>query len=384
VTSSRLFKNAMDSQYAVSPQTLSASDDGSRTFGTATSTLERDDLVPGPAGAATVAVEATGPAEGDIVPKLTDLPPLGRPGDAPDRPVIAVMGCVVQDIVVKPNGPLTANGSTMSRIAFAPGGFGPNVAWTAALEGATVRFVGHAGADTVGAALTGSLREVGIDVAVTHRGTTCCVLVLVEWDGQRTMAYDTSSFCLSADDVTEEQLAGVSLLHLYENMFDDITADGAWKAVELVRRNGGLVSLDVGNIARVQLVGREEFIERVDKIAPEVLFANEEEAAALWPEGNVSAPGLVVVKHGPLPSVVYAPDGEELLTVHVPPVPDVVDTTGAGDAMAGGFLAAWASGCTLEEAVQSGHRTAGAVVSQFGAQLPSDWLPSRPAAPSAR
>jgi sugar/nucleoside kinase (ribokinase family) len=316
--------------------------------------------------------------------KLIELPPLRPAEGGPDKPLIAVMGCVVQDIVVKPSGPLTTNGSTMSRIAFAPGGFGPNVAWTAALEGAAVRFVGHAGADTVGVALTTSLQEAGIDVAVTYKGATCCVLVLVEWDGQRTMAYDTSSFCLSADDVTEAQLAGVSLLHLYENMFDDITAEGAWKAVELVRRNGGLVSLDVGNIARVQLVGRDAFRERLEQIAPEVLFANEEEAGALWPEGDISAPGLVVVKHGPLPSVVYAPDGEELLNVHVPPVPEVVDTTGAGDAMAGGFLAAWATGCSLKEAVDAGHRTAGAVVSQFGAQLPSDWAPSRPQRSSAR
>ena len=197
------------------------------------------------------------------------------------------------------------------------------------------------------------------------------------------MAYDTSSFSLSTDDVTDEQLAGVSLLHLYENMFDDITAEGAWRAVELVRRNGGLISLDVGNIARVQLVGAEEFMARIEKIAPEVLFANEEEAAALWPDGDISAPGLVVVKHGPLPSVVYAPDGEELLNILVPPVPEVVDTTGAGDAMAGGFLAAWASGCTLKEAVEAGHRTAGAVVSQLGAQLPFDWRPTRPVGPPA-
>lgn len=310
--------------------------------------------------------------------KLTELPPLGALDGAPGRPLIAVMGCVVQDIVVKPSGPLIANGSTRSRIEFAPGGFGPNVAWTAALEGAAVRFLGHAGADTVGAALTGSMREAGIDVAVTHKGPTCCVLVLVEWDGQRTMAYDTSSFSLSSDEVTEEQLAGVSLLHLYENMFDDITAEGAWRAVELVRRNGGLVSLDVGNIARVHEVGREAFMARVEQVAPEVLFANDEEAGALWPGRDIRAPGLVLVKHGPRPSVVYAPDGEELLTVEVPPVAEVVDTTGAGDAVAGGFLAAWAAGCGLREAVEAGHRTAGAVVSQFGAQLPLGWVPSRP------
>ncbi len=393
----------MDRQLAAGPQTLGSSDVGPGLFSSGTTTGDE-------AASATTTLERAGlvaaaPGEGDLVVgpdrttmsgtngitngvagvhKLRELPPLG-PGDGSSgKPLVAVMGCVVQDIMVKPNGPLTANGSTMSRIAFAPGGFGPNVAWTAALEGAAVRFVGHAGADAVGVALMGSLQAAGIDVAVTQKGTTCCVLVLVEWDGQRTMAYDTSSFCLSAADVTEGQLAGVALLHLYENMFDDITADGAWRAVELVRRNGGMISLDVGNIARVQLVGPEAFRARIAQIAPEVLFANEEEAAALWPDGDISAPGLVVVKHGPLPSVVYAPDGEELFNVHVPPVPEVVDTTGAGDAMAGGFLAAWASGCNLHEAVEAGHRTAGAVVSQLGAQLPSDWLPSRPLGRSAR
>jgi sugar/nucleoside kinase (ribokinase family) len=293
------------------------------------------------------------------------------------KPRIAVMGCVVQDIVVTPNGSLVPGGSTMSKILFAAGGFGPNVAWTAALEGAAVRFVGHAGADAVGAALTGSLEGVGIEIAVTHKGTTSCVLVLVTEDGQRTMAYDTSSFCLSAEDVTEEQLEGVALLHLYENMFDDITSDGAWRAVDMVRRSGGLISLDVGNIARIGLVGREEFTARVEKVAPEVLFANEEEADALWPTGQIRAPGIVVVKHGAWPTVVYSSDGQELLTVKVPPVPQVRDTTGAGDAMAGGFLAAWTAGCTLEEAVAAGHRTAGAVVSQYGAQLPPTWQPSR-------
>lgn len=304
------------------------------------------------------------------------LPCLSSPAGGSGPPVIAVLGCVVQDIVVKPVGRLVPGGSTMSQILFAPGGFGPNVAWTAALEGAAIRFVGQAGADGVGEALTRSLEAVGVEVAVTHKGTTCCVVVLVDEDGHRTMAYDTSSFTLSADDVTEEQLAGVCLLHLYENMFDDITADGAWRAVELVRASGGLVSLDVGNIARIQLKGRDPFMALVDKVAPEVLFANEEEAGALWPSGRVSAPGLAIVKHGAWPTVAYSPHGDELLTIAVPPVPHVLDTTGAGDAMAGGFLAAWAAGRGLQEAIEAGHRTAGAVISQYGAQLPSTWAPS--------
>jgi len=307
---------------------------------------------------------------------VDELPPL-EPASASGRPVIAVLGCVVQDVVVKPLGPLVPGGSSMSKIVFAPGGFGPNVALTAALEGAAVRFVGQAGADPVGAALTRALEEAGVEVAVARKGSTCCVIVLVNEFGQRTMAYDTSSFTLAVDEVSPEQLAGVALLHLYENMFDDLTAEGAWRAVELVRRRGGRVSLDVGNIARIQLKGREAFLGLVDAVAPEVLFANEEEADALWPSGQVKAPGLVVVKHGAWPTVVYSPAGRELLTVHVPPVAGVVDTTGAGDAMAGGFLAAWADGCRLRDAVEAGHTTAGAVVSQFGAQLPPTWAPSR-------
>lgn len=309
---------------------------------------------------------------------VVSLPVLTPAPGGPASPLIAVMGCMVQDIVVKPTVPLVPGGSTMSRILFAPGGFGPNVAWTAALEGASVRFVGHAGADSVGAALAQSMESVGIQVAVTFKGSTCTVLVLVDQDGRRTMAYDTSCFSLSADEVTEQQLAGVAVLHLYENMFDDITAAGTWRAIDLVRRQGGLVSLDVGNVARIHLAGRRAFMALVEKVAPEVLFANEEESEALWPSGRVSAPGLVVVKHGAWPTVLYTSAGEEVMTVPVPAVPEVVDTTGAGDAMAGGFLAAWGAGCSLREAVEAGHRSAGAVVGQYGAQLPTTWAPSRP------
>ncbi len=287
----------------------------------------------------------------------------------PSPPTVGVMGCVVQDVVVKPSQPLVPDGSTLSQILFAPGGFGPNVAWTAALEGASVRFVGHAGDDAIGSALVEDLQSVGVEVAVTRKGTTATVIVLVGGDGHRTMAYDTSSFRLSAEDVTEEQLSGISVLHLYENMFEDITAAGAWRAVELVRAGGGRVSLDAGNVFRIQQVGRNAFLELVDKLAPEVLFANEDEAGALWPSGPVRAPGLVVLKHGPQPTVVYAPDGRQLLEVDVAPVSQVVDTTGAGDAMAGGFLAAWAKGLSLREAVEAGHRVARRVVGEYGARL---------------
>jgi sugar/nucleoside kinase (ribokinase family) len=296
------------------------------------------------------------------MPKIP-LPPLISP------PTVGVMGCVVQDVVVKPSQPLVPGGSTLSQILFAPGGFGPNVAWTAALEGASVRFVGHAGDDAIGSGLVEDLRSVGVDVAVTRKGATATVLVLVEEGGHRTMAYDTSSFRLSADDVTEAQLRGVSVLHLYENMFEDVTAAGAWRAVELVRSHGGRISLDAGNVFRIQQVGRTAFMDLVAKLAPEVLFANEQEADALWPSGSVRAPGLVVVKHGPQPTVVYSAEGHELLEVDVVPVSQVVDTTGAGDAMAGGFLAAWAKGSDLQEAVEAGHRVARSVVGQYGARL---------------
>ena len=129
----------MDKQSAAPPHTLGESAVGSGLQGTGTigreeaggttALLEQAGLVTGGAwdgallerpGAPVPSVaNRTGANQpvgsGPDVHKLTELPPL-RPADGPSsRPLIAVMGCVVQDIVVKPNGPLTANGSTMSR-----------------------------------------------------------------------------------------------------------------------------------------------------------------------------------------------------------------------------------------------------------------------------
>ena len=120
----------MDRQLAASPQTLGSSDVGSELLGTRTTGHEQatvtGTILDGAGLVTAPANGGNGSAERESgVHKLTDLPPLGSPDGSSERPLIAVMGCVVQDIVVKPHGPLTTNGSTMSRIAFAPGGFGP-------------------------------------------------------------------------------------------------------------------------------------------------------------------------------------------------------------------------------------------------------------------
>ena len=111
--------------------------------------------------------------------------------------------------------------------------------------------------------------------------------------------------------------------------------------------------MDVSSASIVRAFGQDAFRELVSSLAPEVVFANRDEAPLV---AGVAAP-LLVVKRGHEPvELVVGRDQREL--VPVDEVPGVADTTGAGDAFAGGFLAATIAGATRQAAVAAGHQSA--------------------------
>ncbi|WP_394551071.1 carbohydrate kinase family protein [Agromyces sp. MMS24-JH15] len=309
--------------------------------------------------------------------------PAGRADPAP--PVLAVVGDLVEDVVVWASEPVRHGTDTAARVFRTRGGSGANVAALAATAGATaatpaaagasasagasVRFIGCVGADAAGDALVGALSSAGVDVRVQRRGTTGAVVLLIDPDGERTMFPDRGA-AAELGPVDLAWLDGATRLHvpLYGFERDPMRAS-VLGVLSAARERGLAISIDASSTGLVSNLGVGAVRALLAEAAPAVLFANETEAALLGIDrGGPAAAELaatVVVKHGPEPTEVFE-RGERVLRVPVEPVADVRDLTGAGDAFAAGFLVAVLAGAGAEEAVRAGHAAAAAVIALPG------------------
>jgi ribokinase len=235
---------------------------------------------------------------------------------------VATLGDLLLDVVVRPAGPLVIGADQRAKIMLAAGGQAANVAAWAAELGAQASFVGKRGADDAGELATRELLTHRVEVLGPVMGRTG-VVVSFSAGGDRTMASDRGSAPELRRDELDPAWFACEALHLsgYALHVEPI-ASAARRAAELARRHGARISVDLAVWTAID----EPFRDRLAAIAPDVLFANERERDALGPFD-----ASWVVKRGPAGIVV---DGEAF-----PAVPtSVVDATGAGDALAGGFL----------------------------------------------
>jgi ribokinase len=255
---------------------------------------------------------------------------------------IVCLGDVMIDVVALLPGPLAAGSDTPAPIAVFGGGAAANVAAWCVAVGGSATFLGRVGDDALGHRAVQELESAGADVRVQYdpqRPTGTCI-VLVDPSGERSMIPSSGANDAPIDlrvmpaDADWLYVSGYSLLNAGSR-------PSARTALALARERGWSIAVDAASAAPLHAVGAETFLDWLGKNT--VVLANSDEARVLTgaAEPTVAAQrlgarvGAAVVKCG-ADGAVWS-DGTRQITVPAAPV-HVVDTTGAGDAFAAGFL----------------------------------------------
>jgi ribokinase len=243
--------------------------------------------------------------------------------------VVCTLGDLLLDIVVKLAQPLAGGDDTRAETRVAGGGQAANVAaWSASL-GAEARFIGKRGADASGeVAEADLLRRAVLVLGPPPHGRNGVVVSLVELNGERTMVSDRGvAPDLAADELAPEWFDGADWLHLsgYSLMREPI-GTAAERAAELARERGARISVDLSSVNVIREFGVDNLRERLNRVRPNAVFANEAEHAEIDVDSEI-----VVIKRGPNGATF---NGRDYPVVQG----EVLDTTGAGDALAAGYL----------------------------------------------
>ncbi|WP_417456465.1 adenosine kinase [Kordiimonas sp.] len=256
------------------------------------------------------------------------------------------------------------------------GGSAGNTAAGIASLGGKAAYMGKVHADQLGTVFRHDIRAIGVHYeteAATEGAPTATSMILVTPDAQRTMSTFLGA-CgeLALSDIDEGIVARADVTYIEGYMWDrDNQKEAVLKAMDVAHENGKLVSLSLSDSFCVDRF-RSEFVDLVEGRV-DILFANESEIISLYETDTFEEAverlrphvKLAALTRSEKGSVVISKDGE----VSVPAHPaSVVDTTGAGDLYAAGFLFGYTSGKSLEDCARLGGLAAAEVISHLGAR----------------
>jgi sugar/nucleoside kinase (ribokinase family) len=244
---------------------------------------------------------------------------------------VVSLGDLGLDVVVRIRGEIARGADTAADISLSAGGQGANVAAWAAVLGADARWLGKRASDGAGRFAADELERRGVELLgpVTAEGNGV-VVSLVDGTGERSMFPARGVATELRPDELEPAWFTCDHLHIsgYALAADPVAAATA-HAAELARSQGARISVDLSSWSAIRDRGADRFRALVEELRPEVVFANEDEEDVFG---------------GPLPGAAWilkrgaggcSFDGEERAAL---PVDAVVDTTGAGDALAAGWI----------------------------------------------
>jgi len=247
-------------------------------------------------------------------------------GDA----VICVLGDAHLDVIVRLAGPLAVDTDTPATTAITVGGQAANVAaWVAALGGRS-RLIAARGSDLGARLVTTDLQSRGVEVVgPVLDGNTGVVVSLSDAGARRSMLTDRGvGTRLPADAIGSRWLDECEWLHVPAYGFAaEPVRSAAFAAASAAAAASVRLSIDLSSTAAIRSYGVAQFRELIDGLRPDVVFGNEDEAALI---GDLLADRLVTK---------LGPGGVRIGGRRYPALPtQAVDSTGAGDAFAAGYL----------------------------------------------
>ncbi|MGC9540353.1 carbohydrate kinase family protein [Streptomyces sp. UG1] len=294
---------------------------------------------------------------------------------------LLVVGDVVTDVIARHQGPLASGTDTVAAVRTVPGGAGANVACWAAHRGcAEVRLLGRVGEEAA-AWHERELTASGVRpcLVVDPQAPTGTVICLVDTGAaaERTFLTDSgASLLLDPGDWSDALLDGVAWLHLSGYLlFSEPSRALVRVALESARARGVPVSLDPASAGFLVELGVDRFLASVEGV--DVLLPSRDEACLLTGLPDAEDAAAKLSRHVPLVVAKQGSDGALLarsgaVSARVPAVPATPrDTTGAGDAFTGAFLAALLTGAGPEEAAREGCRAGASAVERVGGRPPT-------------
>jgi sugar/nucleoside kinase (ribokinase family) len=266
------------------------------------------------------------------------------------RPLsICTIGDLILDVVVLPDGPLAPDADTPATIRFAAGGQAANVAAWASALGAASRLICKRGTDVSSELAAAELARYGVEICgPVAAGRGGVVVSVRDARGQRTMASDRGvAALLDRSELDPSWVQSCDVLHVSGYcLLREPMAEAAIEAARHARR----VTVDLASAHDIEIVGAQRFAARLEALGPDLAFATEAERAAV-PDFDATWVIKLGARGARFPEGVYPARSAV-----------AVDTTGAGDALAAGYLVGGP-----ERAIESAARSVGLI----GA-MPSD------------